>query len=320
MCYLAVVLVNLLFFSTGILAQEVRAGGGGAQDDWPAADQKLIHRVSSAAYPTEAAEAYGKLFKQIGRDGIRRLQAHPSDSIAIQAAWEEVAFTVPEKKKAGQTFHPDRNTLNWFLGFLQGRGRVQPSKWWKDLLLDARANHRYNVYFDLPENLDRGFPGPSEWKSLYHDSGFSLVTSPLDTTLRREGSTMALRVGKESAEFPEDLLSKYRTQIPDGGVKCGVSALITPSRCYLAVHHMISGYQLICLERPSSKVLWRTDGWGSFWGIFTGSRHEQWLTVTEQDSRVVVFGCGVGIHCEAFRSGDGTNLFRFSNGYSKWDR
>jgi hypothetical protein len=45
---------------------------------------------------------------------------------------------------------------------------------------------------------------------------------------------------------------------------------------------------------------------------------EQCVSVTEQNRRVVLFGGGVDIHCEAFRYEDGTNLFRFSSGYPEW--
>ena len=91
---------------------------------------------------------------------------------------------------------------------------------------------------------------------------------------------------------------------------------VKPSRRYLAVHDVIGSYRLICVECPSAKVIWKTDVWGSFWGGLGGFA-EQWVEVTEQNSRVIVFGCGIGIHCEAFRSDDGTSVFRFSNGYAE---
>jgi hypothetical protein len=172
------------------------------------------------------------------------------------------------------------------------RATAELPKWWADLLLNAHANRRYNFYFLSPENEDfvrKGTP----WKSLYHDSGFSQVTCPPDTTLSRKGGKIVLRVGKESVQLPEELFSDYRTT--DGGVGCSVSALISPSRYYVAVHQIIGDYRLACVDRQSSKVLWKSVAWGSYWGGLGGFA-EQWVTVTEQDNRVVVFGCGLGIH------------------------
>lgn len=78
--------------------------------------------------------------------GLSTLLTHPNDGIAIQAAWQEVVVTIPEKE-GDQAFRPDRENLNWFLGFLEGRARIEPPKWWARSLLDCHANRRGNVYF-----------------------------------------------------------------------------------------------------------------------------------------------------------------------------
>ena len=62
--------------------------------------------------------------RAVGPGGLPALRLHPHDGIAIQAAWEEVTLTVPEEKQ-DQPVRPDRHKLDWFLGFLEGRGRVR---------------------------------------------------------------------------------------------------------------------------------------------------------------------------------------------------
>src|SRR5262249_17723260 len=112
--------------------------------------------------------------------------------------------------------------------------------------------------------------------------------------------------------IPESLLRKH-----DSGKVCSrVSALVTPGRCYVAEHDDVGyPFQLACIDRSTGKVAWRSEVWGIWWGGATGV-HAMWVAGTEQGDRIVVFGAGsIGIHVEAFRKDDGTNLFRFSNSY-----
>ena len=307
----ALLFLATVFLSTSAPAQQESVAGGTAQGGAGAtANEKLVKGVFAATDPAEATVAYHRLFTQIGFDGVRGLQTSPNDSIAIQAAWEEVALTVPEKEGKNQ-YRPDRHKLDWFLGFLEGRARVQAPEWWRESLFNAGANHRHNFYFGLPENP----PGTSV-KSPYHDAGLDDVTAPLDTTLSRKGGKIVLLVGRESVTIPEKLFTDY--ECVDGRLRCGVSALVTPSRCYIAVHGVIGDYQLTCIDRASSRVLWTNSVWGAFSGGLTGYA-EQWVTVTEQHDRIVVFGCVLGINIEGFRSDSGANLFRFSNIYSDWE-
>jgi hypothetical protein len=90
----------------------------------------------------------------------------------------------------------------------------------------------------------------------------------------------------------------------------------TRTRCYVAVHDPVGcPYRLAAVDRQLGEVRWVTKVWGSWWGDATG-QHHQWLEVTEQGDRVVVFGRASGtFHVEAFRADDGANLFRFSNSY-----
>jgi hypothetical protein len=99
-----------------------------------------------------------------------------------------------------------------------------------------------------------------------------------------------------------------------------IAALITPASCFVAVYHPGgSPYRLACVERSSAKVRWVSRVWGSWWGGIAGFPGPQWLEVTEQGDRIVVFGVTIGgFHVEAFRVRDGVNVLRFSNSYSPW--
>ena len=202
MRYLVLLLTSVLF-STSLYAQhESVASNAHRGNSRQTGDQKLIEQILSTKNPAETPAALSELFKRVGIDSLRKLQTSQDDTIALQAAWEEVARTVPEEVGKRGPFRPDRHKLDWFLGFLEGRTHSQAPEWWTRVLLDATANRRYNSLFDLPEN--KGPDGHSH--SLYHSAGMGDIIAPLDTTLSREHGKTILRVGKESVSIPEDLL------------------------------------------------------------------------------------------------------------------
>jgi hypothetical protein len=246
------------------------------------------------------SRGYRSLFAKAGEDGLRKLQLHTNDGVALYAAWQEVAMTVPEVHPGDATrLRPDRHKLNWFLGFLEGRLRIQAPPWWGEMLLDMRANHRENIYSGQPKERP------------YHKAGIDHALAPLDTTLEREGGKIIMRVGKESVLIPESLLN-----ISDNQLVCNVSAFVKPQRCYIAVHgDGGEPFKLACIDRMTAKILWQVEVWGTWWGKSSGPQR-MWVSVMEQDKRVLVFGAaGNGLHVEAFHIDDGRNLFRFCSYY-----
>jgi hypothetical protein len=292
----------LAFFA---VAQEKRAGADGKKyDDGDSQVEKQIREILAADNPFEldfisplkGKPNYRSLFDSAGRAGIRRLVCHDHDSIAIQAAWEEVALTVAEGQLP-TTARPDQQKLNWFVGFLEARARVRAPEWWREAVLEACANSRRNIYV----------PGPK--RDFYRRSELEWCRTPTDTTLCKADEEIVLRVGSDTIRLPKDILTHQ-------GMHCdGASALFTPSRCYLAVHDDWGyPYKLTCLDRSSAKTVWTADAWGSCWHVATGKSHA-WVSVVERGNRVFVFGAAGGIHVEAFRSENGTNLFRFASTY-----
>jgi hypothetical protein len=224
-----------------------------------------------------------------------------SDTIAVQAAWEEVERTILANPE--QVVRPDRDKLARFLGFLEGRARVLAPQWWAEALLDARANRRGNVYAGGLNVGEGRKPGPGA------------AALPEQATFDGNEVQPVIRIGAASVPIPNDLREKLKLSKFDGRM----SALITPSRCYIAAYDDFGyPYRLACVERASLKLRWVTEVWASWWGATTGVHH-QWVEVTEQGNRIVVFGiASVGFHVEAFRLEDGVNTFRFSNSYSGW--
>src|SRR5262249_10781268 len=64
--------------------------------DQPSAEaiEQRVQKIVGAKYPTAggvggAAEGFRDLLRAVGPDGVRGLQVHPHESVAIQAAWED---------------------------------------------------------------------------------------------------------------------------------------------------------------------------------------------------------------------------------------
>jgi hypothetical protein len=285
---------------------ETELGEGGLPPD----PNTVIEDILKAEYPYGTAShlgpagGYRKLFEMVGAEGIRKLEMHPDDGVAIQAAWEEVVLTVPEHE-SDSLFKPDRDKLNRFLGFLEGRARVRAPKWWAEVVLGSEAYRRDAIYGGRPK------------ENPYHKAEAGTARSPHNTTLSSKDGKVVLHVGEESVAIPSGML-KYWS---DGGVLDNVSASVTRTRCYIAVHDDVGfPFHLYCLDRQSDKILWASDVWGTFFGCGATGVHEGWVAVTKEDNRVVVFGATPsGFHVEAFRAKDGRSLFRFSSSYSKWE-
>lgn len=250
-----------------------------------------------------AADAYRSLFKLVGTAGLRNLEVHSDDGIAVQAAWQQVKLGLRQKKNPEGTAL-DKGKLARFIGFLEGRMRLEAPNWWSELLLESRASGAENVI--AQKNRMR----------LYHATDLDYVRAPINTTLEidKRGKELAqrviLRVGDDSIRISENLLRKSAT----GKFIDNISVLLTPTRCYIAAHDGVGySYELACIDRKSNQALWKSDVWATFSGVASGDQ-EMFVGVTEQSGRVVVFGASyTGFHVEAFRSTDGAPLFRFSS-------
>src|SRR5262245_37226885 len=131
--------------TTAILIACLATGLASAGGDDDAKIKQIVKQLAEVKYPYDYPKVYRLLFATAGVDGLSRLQVDRDDSIALQSAWEAVTLTVPVKDGGGTVYRPDTQKLIWFLGFIQGRARVSPPEWWREAVLDARANRRDNI-------------------------------------------------------------------------------------------------------------------------------------------------------------------------------
>jgi hypothetical protein len=250
--------------------------------------------------PYDAARQFRMLFEGASARELADMQVAPQDSIAIQAAWQVVNLTVPVQPYEGgleKAYRPDRDKLNRFIGFLEGRTHARIPKWWADSLLDARANKRGNIYFPSV-----GGDPPKE---------------PMPAGVTKRNNEFVLAVGGDSIVVPAKLITHLLEHkfIPQFERMSGV---FTPKSCYVAIYDDAGyPYTVACIDRTAVRVVWKSEGWGSWWGAVQGGVAKSRVSVELQGDRVLVFGVsGIDlIHAEAFRADNGENLWRFSNTY-----
>jgi hypothetical protein len=306
--------LSVLVLISGVtLISTQQAGSAQLEDTLSPKAQKLIEDVLKATSPLKEqdnpgfAKGLSLLFHEVGPAGVRQLQRHTHESIALQAAWEQVRI---EDAKKAKDERPDPQSLAWFLGFLEGRIRVQAPAWWAEALLGSRTG-QWTYDTERDRSVRDILPGEPKAKP-YHLAGLDAVICPRDTSLKLAGDKAILSIGRESVPVPLTLLRRASR----GEYECGVSALITPSRCYLAVHGDLGfRYQLRCIDRKKGDILWTSDVMAFQWGHGSGLS-DMWVTVTEQGGRIVIFGfTNGGLQVEAFRAEHGKHLFRFASTY-----
>jgi hypothetical protein len=238
----------------------------------------------------------------IGADDLPRPRTSADDSAALRAAWNTVADTVPIKQGTEQ-YQPDAKTLAWFLGLVEGRTRVAPPDWWREMVQGARAHNRHNIYL-----MGRVESNP------YHCVGS--LSFPADAVVEELGNTIVYRVGEEKLAIPEELLLRADRGEPYGAV----SGSFTDKHLFVAVHREVPhAHDVACLKRATGQIVWKSQACGcvppSIGGRGDAGRSSTWVSVIPTaDDRVFVFGAvHTGFYLHGFRASDGESLVRFSS-------
>jgi hypothetical protein len=177
---------------------------------------KLTRAILDAQDPSKAAPKFAELFKS---GNLKRLQMNASPTIAVQAAWEEVEHTVPAREPV-QVVRPDAKTLVWFVGVLEAKACIHTPKWWADAILDCRANRRGNIY-------------AGGINMMTTDEAAVVPTRPPpQARFDKKDGIAVIQLGSVTAPIPSDLSDRLELN----HLKDRVSALITPSRVYVAVY------------------------------------------------------------------------------------
>jgi hypothetical protein len=246
------------------------------------------------------SELYRSLFAAAAAADLETLRTIPDDSIAIQAAWESVVVTVPAEPSK-EPIRLDDEKLSWFLGFLEGRARVSVPEGWRELILNARANRRDNIFLGEPKSVP------------YHDVVADRVKCPTNASLQTSDNAVVFRIADDTITLPEKII---RRDIR-GDLYFNISGCFTSERCFVTVHNDLGRpHDLVCIDRATGKLLWKSTACGCCWNVVYGGGNCWVWVVATSDGRVLVFGAeSLGFYVHCFDASDGKSLLHFSSRY-----
>ena len=229
-------------------------------------------------------------------DELRKMMGDADLTVALRAAWEPVRRTLPQAKIPRGT-PADPLALARFAGFVQGRVQVPVPESWDATLCTAQSNGPGLDWFTVGEKW--------RYRRTRNASGDSapahLEIERVDGSLRVVSGKTVVRIGSEMVERA------------DQNGQSAVNVLMTDDRCYVVLHGGdCSPYQIACLDRESSKVIWlstvRATGRGINW---SGPPLEHVVSLVIQGETLLVFGAGnLAVYLEGFATSDGKSHFR----------
>lgn len=288
---------------------------------------KVFEKMHTAKTADELATVYGELFTDASNERLTRLKMHRHTGIALQAAWEAVRRTFPKHvsqdqndKKNNTQIKPE--VMAHFLGFVEGRLRVCPPKWWKEGMIDTG-------YDDDSKNIIARkilwIPRPDDFYSL---GAGDVPTGPAGTSVVKRRDGLNISVGRDKIELSNKVSERVMVYFNSKDTEIGIGGLsslfivpvaIDSERFVVAFHAGIGCYPLLCVSRTTGKILWETSVFGASWlssGGLGGGIPESPVGIQVADGVIYIFGFGPhSAYIEAFSLTDGKNLFRFSTSY-----
>jgi hypothetical protein len=281
-------------------------------DSTPAPIEARLRSILASPYAYEGngpglVKGFRALYQELGTEGVRRLKAHPHDGVALRAAWEEVRQSVPEKAQANSRGKDlDGPTAQRYLGFLEGRLRVNAPPWWQKYFLAAQAYHRENIFFSIPYE---SWPY-SKFQSVGTDR---LLSVPKGASLVKGAEGLVYKSEQGSLVVPSDAVDSEKVRGPIDSLCASADS----HRWYLAVHGSRGmGYPLFGINRATGKVAWQSSVWAAATSAVYTGRGYHFVAVVPHADKVLVFGMANDVaYVEGFRAETGECLFRIGTTY-----
>jgi hypothetical protein len=281
--------------------------------------ERLRKAALSAQSPTVVEEAYARLFRHVGRDGLQALRRDPDTGMALQAAWQLCC-----DQGAPKPFRDPRR----FLGFLEGRtGLAVPKSWEVELVFHSKDNDTA-LSNSLLEDYSEGEPGVEKRARVRGEKDSYVIyrrkfeRTPTHDTFVRPGVTVEVKSGKVTLAVGADkvTVAEEAFEGPSGsrlrGAFCDVR--IESGRCYVALDKgMGSEVSLACFDSQSGKVLWQRSAPAVLkerpLALRTGPPPIQDLALDVNANAVGLFRVQTFGVCslDGFDSGSGKILYRF---------
>ncbi len=311
--------ITFLLFCNGAITSGQETATG------PAEIGALRKMLQTDATARQCGDAYRVLLKS------GRAESHlhdPNDSIAIHAAWSQLLRAVPIPEPANAFFEMDRAVwpgpvfvgiiepegLSRFLGFVEGRMKVDIPKWWEWCLRrNAITGNRHLQFvgFLPPFANERTRILPSRTVRL---SGTTLTIYSSIKKITAEGNTLLIEDGDRPCKFSMNRLPQLDVE----NANCAMA--IGKRHIYIAVFDIVPNeFGMYCIERDTGTLAWRTNVWALDLSTHTPggttgpADHVAFITV--KDGTAFVWGGdGQGMYVESFDD-KGKAVLRFSTNF-----
>ncbi len=218
-------------------------------------------------------------------------------TIAVNAAWHRVSRSFDKPWAPTDPGIPiTREALFRFLGFLEGRLRMQVPQFWADTLLTGKYRSKLRVVFD---------------DSMLEDRTETLTPSKprqLNGGLEFPSLTHIYRVPNSETDG----------ELP--GIENTATILEREADAFVMLQDSIDpGCELFRFERKSGKLIWKTNVWGEPTFNGSGRLTPHRIELVVDNDRVSVFGARVGnLYIETFSLNEGKPLLRFGTCYVRY--
>jgi hypothetical protein len=278
-----------------VIATMGPAGASVAQDASESPDaQEQLNRIIGADHPAAQKELFAELYRNADKQALAALKGHTDPGVAIRTAWEEMYQRNPPENAAEVTREFGALALERFVGFVEGRLRIQvPDAWWQTIAAAERRPGQRGIFYRIDTDC------------RYTLAGRTLITPGM--TL----DDVAISDGNSRVVIPPAVMQSHpQTSWHAACVQ------IESSEWFLAFPQSFdSRYTLYCIGREDQAVRWSQPVWASEheWSPPGGTGYSyHCVSIVCRDDAVTVFGnSGVGAYIEVFRRVDGTPLMRF---------
>lgn len=249
-----------------------------------ASAQEGAGRKEQRQQATKPSGRYEKLNAVSDADLHLRLQ-DASDEIALTAAWEEVLRSgINNSATVGPI---EAASLKRFVGYTNGRLKVNFPSWWENAFLGAVAAGRNDVRFRLSRNS-------------FEPQGTDARFGPIDSVIADDGGDhVTIAVGAESLSIER---AQWEAAVKSAGEMSRshyfASCLMTESNCYLA----LTGngplpYPVYCFDRSDGSKRWERIITIAEPGIHYEVPHSYFVEMIMSNDRLFVFGGGGFMYC-----------------------
>ncbi len=239
-----------------------------------------------------AAQAYKKLFMNVGPTGLQKLAEDEDSSIALQASWElyrkSVKRNPPILHRSDWVF--DEKLVGEFLKVVANRLHSDPPAWWAATLLKGEI-----------------FPGQHH---AFIDIGQPL---PLIATVSTDEKDVVLTTGKLSLRMDKtDFSNGNDPRFGTGPVVFYGTEMSFVAKPVFRAYP----FDLIGVDTKTGRKVWTATVWAARRGMSTGSDGLNPVEICRRGDTIFVYGCeSHGLYVEGFDAKTGKCRFRFCTCY-----